>query len=515
MEDQPKPNLMEPIDPQQTYALEAFFEILKNIQDCTAILDTRTLENARPIFMNDAFKVLLASLKEDIEEPLDLTLCIQKNILPCIRSSLERAISYPSNILQSIALKTQNTQTHFLCHIIPVKKSLELIHQTVLILRPYQDNEAQSSNISRQETTLEHFVSGITHDFNNILVIINAYIDILKLKLKNHSDLEAPLEIMRNAGTKAGELVDQLMNFCNESTNTKKIFNLKDSVLEIKSILEYTLSKEAVINIETDLQDAFIEANPCEIEQILTNLCLNAQQAMPKGGSLKISLKLEAHSPYVCLSVQDQGCGIPETIKTQLFEASVTTKLQKKGHGFGLFNSASIVKKLDGFIEVDSKANSGTTFKLFFKQASTHPPKTVDHPEARLRHQARAHIVCLETNDNHLGSIIDLLGPAGYTAIPFKLYTEKPEAYTKIDLLLLGPSVENLEQETNAFECIEKLIHKNPQLKIICLSQSFENQKLLKDKYHNRLFCFPHLTHLQQILKVVPSILNIDSMRLF
>jgi signal transduction histidine kinase/CheY-like chemotaxis protein len=500
----------------QEQALEAFFEIFKNIQEGILILDTTCLEDIQPIFMNDRFKALLETFEQDTQRSTCATESLQKNLLPLIWGSLNRALTYQSDILQSIDTKAKNTKDNWLCHIIPIKKHLGPIQQTVLLFQAYPTEEPHAEKPSSPEATMGRFVSGMAHDFNNILVIINAYIDILRLKLKNHQELHSYLEIIRNAGTKASDLVEQLMNFCSDSIDTKTVFNLKDSVLEIKKILEYTLSKHSIIHIETDLQDAFIEANPCEIEQILTNLCLNAQQAMPEGGSLKISLEVEPNSPYVCLKVKDEGKGMPETVKEHLFEASFTTKLQKKGHGFGLFNIAAIVKKLEGFIEVDSTIGRGTTFKLFFKQAIARPPQTRTTQAARIPIENKVNVLFIERDEAHQRYFSDLLSSTGYKVLLLgeNQNLSNIESHSKVDLVLLGPSHDSLNTNDDTLQCIEYWIQKNPQLKIVCLSQTIEHQKLLKDRYHNRLFCFPHLSHFSQILKLIPPILNMDSMPL-
>lgn len=502
----------------QEQALEAFFEIFKNIQEGILILDTRCLENIQPIFMNDRFKALLETFDQDTQGSTCATASFQKNLLPLIFSSLKRALSYQSDILQSIDTKAKDPKDNWLCHIIPIKKHLGPIQQTVLLFQAYPTQEPHAEKPSSPEATIGRFVSGVAHDFNNILVIINAYIDILKLKLKlnKHQELHSYLEIIRNAGTKASDLVDQLMNFCSDSIDTNTVFNLKDSVLEIKKILEYTLSKHAIIHIETDLKDAFIEANPCEIEQILTNLCLNAQQAMPEGGSLKISLELEPKSPYVCLKVKDEGKGMPEKVKEHLFEASFTTKLQKKGHGFGLFNIAAIVKKLEGFIEVESIVGRGTTFKLFFKQAIARPPQTRTTPTTQIPAENKVNVLFIERDEAHQRYFSDLLSSTGYNVLLLgeNTHVSNLESHSKVDLVLLGPSHDSLNTNDDTLQCIEHWIQKNTQLKIICLSQRVEHQKLLKDRYHNRLFCFPHLSHFSQILKLIPPILNMDSMPL-
>ncbi len=500
----------------QEQALEAFFEIFKNIQEGILILDTSCSENIQPIFMNDRFKNLLENFEQGTKSYACTTESIQKNLLPLIWVSLKRALTYQSNILQSIDTKAKDPKDNWLCHIIPIKKHFYPLQQTVLLFQAYPTQEPHAEKPSSPEATMGRFVSGVAHDFNNILVIINAYIDILRLKLKNHQELHSYLEIIRNAGTKASDLVDQLMNFCSESIDTNTIFNLKDSVLEIKKILEYTLSKHAIIHIETDLKDAFIEANPCEIEQILTNLCLNAQQAMPQGGSLKISLELEPNSPYVCLKVKDEGKGMPEKVKEHLFEASFTTKLQKKGHGFGLFNIAAIVKKLEGFIEVESTIGRGTTFKLFFKQAIARPPQTRSTQTTHIPTENKVKVLLIERDEAHQRRFSDLLSSTGYNVLLLceESLLSNLESHSKVDLVLLGPSHESLNTNDDTLQCIEHWIQKNPQLKMICLSQRVEHQKLLKDRYHNRLFCFPNLSHFSQILKLIPPILNMDIMPL-
>ncbi len=468
------------------------------------IVDMSCPEAIRPLFMNNACKAFLEDFKDQRYQDYNLKDCFQDTVLPLIFSSLNRCMAYKTKILQALSLASGGTPTH-LCQMIPLEAAEQFKNWCFILLEPLSVDDTCDFN-----STLGRCMGGLAHDFNNLLMIINSYAELLKLKLHTQHAAYGYLAPIQQATSRAGVLVEQMMQICHESFNTKKIFNLKDTVLEIKNILEYTLSDNAQIQIKTELKDVFIEANPLEIEQILTNLCLNAKQAMPRGGPITIRLEPEPGGIYVCLSVEDQGQGIEPSIQEHLFELNFTSKAHKLGHGFGLFNIASIVKKLEGFIEVNTIQGQGSTFRLFFKQASfqknqgSKEPQTV---EAQL--SSKKIMMVLEPDEEEREKLLILFNTQDFKALDYQKNEDIWSKHQPVAALCLGPNVTGSSFSSLVLELLEKGLKLHPHLKIISLSSDRELEKHLKDSHYSRLFCFPNLSHRGHILKVLAPILNI------
>lgn len=487
-----------------------FSKLCKEVNVGILIVDTSCLEAIRLLFINHACKALFDGFKDTTYQKPHLQDCFQHRILPLISSSLNRSMIYKTKIVQALTLGSElSTPTH-LCHMIPLEEAEYFQNWYCILFEPLSIDDTPGPS-----ATLNRCIGGLAHDFNNLLMIIHSYAELLKLKLSAHSEVYGYLAPLQQASSRAGVLVEQMIQVCQDAFHTKKIFNLKDTILEIKNILEYTLSENDQIQIKTELKDAFIEANPCDIEQILTNLCLNAKQAMPRGGPITIRLKPEPGEGYVCLSVEDQGQGIEPSIQEYLFEPNVTTKAHKLGHGFGLFNIASIVKKLEGFIEVHSVQGQGSTFSLFFKQASLQKKqevKALKTVEERL--SSKKTIMVLEPDEAETEKLLMLFNTQGYQALAYQTQVDILEQDQPVVALCLGPHVTGSTYVSLIGGLLEKGLKRHPHLKIISLSNDPELEKHLKDSHYSRLFCFPNLNPRIHILKILPSILNINTGRM-
>ncbi len=223
--------------------------------------------------------------------------------------------------------------------------------------------------------------NGVAHDFNNLLTIIkgNAEMALMDLKNKNSKLSEHLFEIIESTNS-ARRLVQQLYSIYRDSCHLcEEIQEINLNKLIIKSIelvnLFFKQNKTSEIEIELDLDPEIqsVLVDPGKMEQILLNLIINAKDAMPQGGKIVIStstiektrssLKSNKNN-YVCLSIKDTGIGIPKELIDKIFEPFFTTK-GSKGTGFGLFLVKKIIKKYEGWIEVESKPDIGTLFKIY------------------------------------------------------------------------------------------------------------------------------------------------------
>ncbi len=219
---------------------------------------------------------------------------------------------------------------------------------------------------------------GIAHDFNNILAIILGYTQLLYRDKEHPEKIEKRANAIMGASERASDLVRQLLTFARKGEVIFEPINLNKIVKEVTLIVSETFPKTITVDVQIDHRIPEISAFGSHIHQALLNLCLNARDAMPDGGILKISTSLirtkdaslpptEAEEqPFVLLEISDSGMGMDAETKTRVFEPFFTTKERGRGTGLGLAVVYGIMQNHKGFIECDSKPGFGTTFSLYF-----------------------------------------------------------------------------------------------------------------------------------------------------
>lgn len=236
---------------------------------------------------------------------------------------------------------------------------------------------------SQKMEAVGQLAGGIAHDFNNILMIIVGYSDLLLTRhLSEDDSLRNDLEEIRKAGERAAALTRQLLVFSRKQVLQPRILNLNYVFAGIEKMLRRLLSENIDLKSELapDLKETL--ADQGQIEQIIVNLAVNARDAMPHGGVLRIKTtniyldECYAHrnigvrpGQYVMLAVSDTGIGINKETKSRMFEPFFTTKKAGKGTGLGLATVYAITQKNSGHIAVESKLGEGATFKIYLPVA--------------------------------------------------------------------------------------------------------------------------------------------------
>lgn len=236
--------------------------------------------------------------------------------------------------------------------------------------------ESQLLRAQRMES-IGTLAGGIAHDLNNILSPILMAVEILKLKTDDADALQW-LSILQTNSERGADMVKQVLSFARGIEGERIPITLRSLVKEIIKILSETLPKSISIktNITTDL--SLVSADATQIHQVLMNLCVNARDAMPRGGEITITLEnitidenyvltnLEAkQGNYVLISVADTGTGIKPDVVERIFEPFYTTKEVGKGTGLGLSTALTIIKSHGGFINVYSEPGNGTRFEIY------------------------------------------------------------------------------------------------------------------------------------------------------
>ena len=219
---------------------------------------------------------------------------------------------------------------------------------------------------------------GISHDFNNLLQVINGYCQILLLDVTRDDPQHANLKAIQDAGFRAAELVKQLLLFSRKLVLERKPIKLNNEVKKAHKVLERTIPKMIEIEIHSGSRLWEVNADPVQMEQILLNLGTNAADAMPDGGRLVIETQnititeeyarnnIGANAGnYVLLTVSDNGCGMDKDVIEYIFEPFYTTKEIGQGTGLGLASVYGIVKGHGGYINCYSELGQGTVFKIY------------------------------------------------------------------------------------------------------------------------------------------------------
>ncbi len=247
--------------------------------------------------------------------------------------------------------------------------------------------EAQFLRAQRMES-IGTLAGGIAHDLNNVLSPIVMAIDMLQLKATDESSKKW-LDVLRTNAERGGNMVRQVLSFARGVEGERVALQPKHLIKEIIKILQETLPKsiEITFNIPNDLW--IISADATQMHQVLMNLCVNARDAMPEGGSLAIKaenvfvdenyarMHIEAQpGRFVMVSVSDTGPGMSPEVQSRIFEPFFTTKEMTKGTGLGLSTALTIVKSHGGFINVYSELHKGSQFTIYLPALDT--PGSVD-----------------------------------------------------------------------------------------------------------------------------------------
>lgn len=281
---------------------------------------------------------------------------------------------------ETINYRRDRSEYHAAWHISPVHDSSGQVTHYVSIQRDVTQLkvlEAQFLQMQKMEA-VSRLAGGVAHDFNNLLTIIKGYTELILANLDEQDQLRYDMEQIEKALEQAASLTHQLLIFSRQEVVQPTIFNLNSAVSNTEQMLRRVIGRG--IDLVTVLDPALelIKADPGQMEQVIMNLMINARDAMPQGGQLRVEtanvrvnesrlLHPMTIQPgcYVQLSVNDTGIGMDEETLSHIFEPFYTTKEQGRGTGLGLSTVYAIVTQMNGSIQVNSEPGKGTTFKIY------------------------------------------------------------------------------------------------------------------------------------------------------
>jgi two-component system, cell cycle sensor histidine kinase and response regulator CckA len=232
-----------------------------------------------------------------------------------------------------------------------------------------------------QQTKMQavgQLAGGVAHDFNNILTAIIGHCDLMMMRhTPGDSDYD-DIQQIKNNSNRAASLTRQLLAFSRQQTLRPQVLQLPDIVSETSSLLKRLMGETVVLEVRHGRNLGAVRADPGQLEQVIVNLCVNARDAMERGGTLTIQTYAVSEADvkslgtdilpsgeYTALSVADTGHGIPPELVSKIFEPFFTTKEVGKGTGLGLSTVYGIVKQSGGYIFADSPPGGGTQFVIY------------------------------------------------------------------------------------------------------------------------------------------------------
>jgi PAS domain S-box-containing protein len=274
---------------------------------------------------------------------------------------------------------------------------------------------------SEKLTALGQLAGGIAHDFNNLLQAILGYAQLMKQNPTNAELIERSLTVVESAAMDGSETVRRIQQFARLRPDEQFVqveINqiVQDAVAITRPRWEENIARESrALELRLDLQaDALMQGRPAALSEVLTNLILNAMDAMPTGGTLTIATR---HTPGrdVRVTVSDTGVGMPETIRQRIFEPFYSTK-GEAGSGLGLSMAYSIVRRHGGEIHVDSEPGAGTTFALTFPISLE--PAASETPLMTAEGRQHFRVLVVDDNPQVLSTLAEMMRRVGHTVAP-------------------------------------------------------------------------------------------------
>ncbi|OGV51024.1 MAG: hypothetical protein A2X49_04515 [Lentisphaerae bacterium GWF2_52_8] len=350
-----------------------------------------------------------------------------------------------------------------------------------------EDAKAKLENQLQQAHRMEsvgRLAGGVAHDFNNMLGVIIGRADVAIAQLELNHPVRAHLEEIQKAASRSIDLTRQLLGFARKQTIAPKLLDLNESISGMLKMLQRLIGEDLHLSWHPKPELWLVNFDTSQIDQILTNLCVNARDAIADIGTITIETENVtvdseycishaefAPGDYVKLTVCDTGCGIDKETLSHIFEPFFTTKKTGRNTGLGLSMVYGIVKQNNGFIKVTSELGHGTSFTIYLprytgKNQKTEQPQT---PEKRV-FSGHETILLVEDEQAVLEMITDMLGSQGYTVLAANTPEEAiriAEAQgDKVDLIITDVVMPGM----NGRNLAKKLQDIYPQLKCLFMS---------------------------------------------
>jgi PAS domain S-box-containing protein len=367
----------------------------------------------------------------------------------------------------------------------PLRDRSEEISGILITVADVSDRKLleEQLRLSQKMEAVGRLAGGIAHDFNNLLTVINGYSSMLADSLQGNAYAASRAEEILAAGTRAAELVSQLLTFSRRQVIKPRPLEINEFVRDVDRMLRRIIGEHIELGIELDPAAGWIHADFNQMEGVLLNLSTNARDAMPNGGGLTVETShIEvlpgrqspyadlAPGSYVRLVVRDTGHGMDSDTQRHLFEPFFTTKMRGKGTGLGLSSVYGCVEQNHGRIFVNSRLGRGTTFSIFLPRIEAPQSAETRKVTAPGFHDGTGTVLLVEDESAVRRMLREALSGAGYRvweagngAEAVKLWGDSIE---QIDLLV----TDIVMPVMNGLRLAEELLRRRPSLKVVFMS---------------------------------------------
>lgn len=361
------------------------------------------------------------------------------------------------------------------------------------IMQDITTHKQLEERVIRQEklAVVGQIAAGVAHDFNNILMGMVGYAEWLQYEPDTSASVQSGLQQIRTLGERATSMVQQLLDFSQQSMQNPSRVELDKLLSEFAGLYQHSLPENIQLQLEIAPDNYRSKVDPGQIQQAIANLVTNASKAMPAGGTLHLNLtRVEAngiscsvcHQPlsgdWLRVTVTDTGRGIAPEVLPHIFEPFFTTCEIGEGTGLGLSQVYGIVSQHDGHITVESCLNKGTSIAVYLPPHQT-PTQTQNSDIITVSDPGRGQTILLVENDlTSLETTSAMLEEMAYRVIPATTGTEALQRYHKyqseIDLVLIDTQPPDPGNET----LFARLQDQNPCLSIVLIRDQASNSQV-------------------------------------
>lgn len=372
----------------------------------------------------------------------------------------------------------------------PIRNRNSEIIGVVLVFRDVTEEKKMEKELQRARKleSVGILAGGVAHDFNNILTAILGNISLARMSVEADDDVYKILLEAENASLRARDLTQQLLTFSRGGAPIKNTTSIAGLIQDSANFVLRGSNVKCEFSLSEDLWP--VDVDEGQISQVINNLVINADQAMPQGGNINVTARNIAIgadsvlplSPgdYIEISVEDQGVGIPEEYLQKVFDPYFTTK--QKGSGLGLASAHSVIKNHDGFITVDSKLGVGTVFRVYLPASSGDVQITSSNQEYLVSGRGKIMIM----DDEYIvrdvaGKMLDCLGyKSGFSRDGnemLQLYAEAMNAGCPYDAVIMDLTIPG---GMGGKEAIKELLKIDPDAKAI-VSSGYSNDMIMAE----------------------------------